>query len=34
MKELKEWLIDVFDVEKDALRTYAMMDIIEFIKED
>jgi len=30
----EQWLIDVFDVEKDALRTYAMMDIIEFIKED
>jgi len=26
--------MDVFDVDKDALRTYAMMDIIEFIKED
>jgi len=25
---------NIFDVEKDALRTYAMMDIIEFIKED
>jgi len=29
-----QWLMDVFDVDKDALRTYAMMDIIEFIKED
>ena len=28
-----QWLLDVFDVDKDALRTYALMDIIEFIKE-
>jgi len=28
-----QWLLEVWDVEKDALRTYAMMDIIEFIKE-
>jgi len=28
-----QWLMDVFDVDKDDLRTYAMMDIIEFIKE-
>ena len=28
-----QWLMDVFDVDKDALRTYALMDIIEFIKE-
>jgi len=28
-----QWLMDVFDVDKDAPRTYAMMDIIEFIKE-
>ena len=28
-----QWLLDVFDVDKDAQRTYAMMDIIEFIKE-
>jgi len=30
----EQWLMDVWDIEKDALRTYAMMDIIEFIKED
>ena len=30
----EQWLMDVFDVDKDALRTYALMDIIEFIKED
>lgn len=29
-----QWLMDVWDVEKDAQRTYAMMDIIEFIKEN
>ena len=29
-----QWLMEVFDIDKDALRTYAMMDIIEFIKED
>lgn len=29
-----QWLMEVWDVEKDALRTYAMMDIIEFIKEE
>jgi len=28
-----QWLLEVWDVEKDAPRTYAMMDIIEFIKE-
>ena len=28
-----QWLLDVFDVEKDALRTYALMNILEFIKE-
>ena len=28
-----QWLMDVFDVDKDALRTYALMDILEFIKE-
>ena len=28
-----QWLLDVWDVEKDAQRTYAMMDILEFIKE-
>jgi len=28
-----QWLMDVFDVDKDAQRTYAIMDIIEFIKE-
>ena len=28
-----QWLIEVWDVEKDAPRTYAMQDIIEFIKE-
>jgi len=26
--------MDVWGCEKDALRTYAMLDIIEFIKED
>jgi hypothetical protein len=29
-----QWLMDVWDEDKDAPRTYAMMDIIEFIKED
>jgi len=29
-----QWLMDVWDVEKNAQRTYAMMDIIEFIKDD
>lgn len=29
-----QWLMDVWDVDKDAPRTYSMMDIIEFIKED
>ena len=29
-----QWLMDVWDVDKGAPRTYAMMDIIEFIKED
>jgi hypothetical protein len=29
-----QWLMDVWDVDKDARRTYAMMDILEFIKED
>ena len=29
-----QWLMDVWDVEKDAQRTYAMLDIMEFIKED
>ena len=28
-----QWLMNVWDVEKDAPRTYAMMDILEFIKE-
>jgi len=28
-----QWLLDVWDVEKDAQRTYALMDILEFIKE-
>jgi len=28
-----QWLMDVFDVDKDAPRTYAMTDILEFIKE-
>lgn len=28
-----QWLMDVWDVEKDAQRTYAMLDIMEFIKE-
>jgi len=28
-----QWLLEVFDVEKDALRTYAMQDIIEFIRD-
>ena len=30
----EQWLLDVWDVDKGALRTYAMMDIIEFIKEE
>ena len=29
----KQWLLNVWDIEKDAPRTYAMMDIIEFIKK-
>ena len=28
-----QWLIDVWDEDKNAQRTYALMDIIEFIKE-
>jgi len=28
-----QWLMDVWDVDKDAERTYAMQDIIEFIKD-
>jgi len=28
-----QWLMDVWDCDKDAQRTYAMMDILEFIKE-
>ena len=28
-----QWLMDVWDVDKDAERTYAMMYIIEFIKD-
>ena len=28
-----QWLMDVWDVDKDSRRTYAMMDIMEFIKE-
>jgi len=28
-----QWLLEVWDVDKDASRTYAMQDIIEFIKE-
>lgn len=28
-----QWLLDVWDVEKDAQRTYALIDILEFIKE-
>jgi len=28
-----QWLLEVWDVDKDALRTYALMDILEFIKE-
>ena len=28
----EQWLLDVWDIDKDAQRTYAMMDIIEFIK--
>lgn len=28
-----QWLMDVWDIDKDAPRTYAMMDIIEFIKD-
>jgi len=28
-----QWLMDVWDVDKDTERTYAMMDIIEFIKD-
>ena len=27
-----QWLLDVWDVEKDAPRVYALMDIVEFIK--
>jgi|SRR3989304_6329552 len=29
-----QWLMDVWDIDKQASRIYAMMDIIEFIKED
>lgn len=29
-----QWLMEVYDVEKDAPRTYAMLDIMEFIKEE
>ena len=29
----EQWLLDVWDCEKDAQRTYAMMGILEFIKE-
>ncbi|HEY5563409.1 MAG TPA: hypothetical protein VIK72_16945 [Clostridiaceae bacterium] len=29
-----QWLMDVWDIDKDAPRTYAILDIIEFIKED
>jgi len=29
-----QWLMDVWDIEKDTQRTYALMDIIEFIKEE
>lgn len=29
-----QWLLDVWDIEKDAQRTYSMMNIIEFIKEE
>jgi len=28
-----QWLLEVWDCDKDALRIYAMMDIIEFIKD-
>jgi len=28
-----QWLMDVWDVDKQAKRTYALMDILEFIKE-
>jgi len=28
-----QWLLSAWDIDKDAERTYAMMDIIEFIKE-
>jgi len=28
-----QWLLEVWDIEKDALRTYAVMDIIEFIRD-
>lgn len=26
----KQWLLEVFDIEKDALRTYALKDILEW----
>jgi len=29
-----QWLLNVWDVDKYAQRTYVMMDIIEFIKEE
>jgi len=28
-----QWLLSAWDVDKDAERTYAIMDIIEFIKD-
>lgn len=28
-----QWLMEVFDIDKDAPRTYALMDILDFIKE-
>jgi len=28
-----QWLMEVWDIDKDAPRTYAMLDIVEFIKE-
>lgn len=31
--QIDQWLLDVWDVDKDAQRIYALMDIIEFIKE-
>ena len=29
--KINQWLMDVWDVDKDAQKTYAMLDIIEFI---